>query len=419
VEKPDMKKHFYPTLLFLFTGAIFLLPLSGCDKSNGAKRYAYYEPIYTSRADALARINGNTAEGIDSAGKIYINGNYIFLSDVDKGIHVFDNRNPSHPVKVAFLSIPGNQDIVVKGNTLYADMYDALLAVDISDLRHVKVTRQLEHLFIMRAYVNGYGMPKDSVITGWTKKYSETPRGNGPCDWCTGPGIVPLAFASSKSSGLAGSMAKIVLLKDHLYALAESHSLQIIDLDNANQPSTGPRITAGFDLETVFPFQNKLFLGSSSGVYIYDVSNPDNPVAEGTFAHGRACDPVITDGDYAYVTLHSGSMCGGASNELNVLNVKDLKSPKLVNTYTMSKPMGLSKDGDLLFVCDGPGVKVFRAGDPTQLQYLKTIIAGKAYDVIASGNRLFITSDEGIYQFDYSKPGIPLLSILPVANGKG
>ena len=214
-------------------------------------------------------------------------------------------------------------------------------------------------------------------------------------------------------------MAKMVLLNNHLYALAESHTLQIIDLDNTDQPSAGPTVGAGFDLETIFPFQDKLFLGSSSGVYIYDVSNPDNPVAEGTFAHGRACDPVITDGDYAYVTLHSGSMCGGASNELNVLNVKDLKSPKLVNTYTMSKPMGLSKDGDLLFVCDGPGVKVFRAGDPTQLQYLKTIIAGKAYDVIASGNRLFITSDEGIYQFDYSKPGIPLLSILPVANGKG
>ena len=214
-------------------------------------------------------------------------------------------------------------------------------------------------------------------------------------------------------------MAKIVLLKDRLYALAESHSLQIIDLDNANQPSAGARITAGFDLETVFPFQDKLFLGSSSGVYIYDVSSPDNPVAEGTFAHGRACDPVITDGDYAYVTLHSGSMCGGAANELNVLNVKDLKNPTLVKTYSMSKPMGLSKDGDLLFVCDGPGVKVYKAGNPGQLQFVKTIIASKAYDVIAYNKHLLVTAEEGIYQFDYSKPGIPLLSMLPVVyHGK-
>ncbi|MDO6433624.1 hypothetical protein Q4E93_23635 [Flavitalea sp. BT771] len=413
-----MKPKVHELLLPLLAGALFLLPLSGCDKSNGAKHYTFYEPIYTSRADALARINGNPTEGIDSAGKVYINGNYIFLSDVDKGIHVFDNTNPSHPVQVAFLSIPGNQDIVVRGNTLYADMYDALLAVDISDLSHVKVTRQLEHLFVMRAYVNGYGMPRDSVITGWTKKYSDTPPRNGSCYWCTLPGVdlVPMAFASSKSSGLAGSMAKIVLLKDHLYALAESHSLQIIDLDNADQPSAGPKIMAGFDLETVFPFQDKLFLGSSSGVYIYDVSSPDNPVAEGTFAHGRACDPVITDGDYAYVTLHSGGMCGGASNELNVLDVKDLKSPALVKAYTMSKPMGLSKDGDLLFVCDGPGVKVFRANNPGQLQYLKTIILSNAYDVIASNKHLLVTADEGIYQFDYSKQGMPLLSILPVAH---
>jgi len=416
-----MKKYFYPSLLPLLTGALFLLPLSGCDKSNGAKRYLVYEPIYKSTADVLAGINGKPTEGIDSAGKVYINGNYIFLSDVDKGIHVYDNRNPSHPVQVAFLSIPGNQDIVVKGNTLYADMYDALLAVDISDLRHVKVTRQLEHLFIMRRYVNGYGMPKDSVITGWVKKYTETPPGNGPCYMCgMVPGdLVPMAFSSSKSSGLAGSMAKMVLLNNHLYALAESHTLQIIDLDNTDQPSAGPTVGAGFDLETIFPFQDKLFLGSSSGVYIYDVSSPDNPVAEGTFAHGRACDPVITDGDYAYVTLHSGSMCGGAANELNVLNVKDLKNPTLVKTYSMSKPMGLSKDGDLLFVCDGPGVKVYKAGNPGQLQFVKTIIASKAYDVIAYNKHLLVTAEEGIYQFDYSKPGIPLLSMLPVVyHGK-
>src|SRR5882672_8973136 len=137
-----MKKHFYPTLLSLLAGTFLLLPLSGCDKS-GPKLYTVYEPIYTSRVAVLAAINGNPAQGIDSAGKIYVQGSYIFINDPNKGIHVIDNRNPAHPIQAAFLAIPGNQDIAIKGNTLYADMYDALLAIDISDPRHVKITSQL------------------------------------------------------------------------------------------------------------------------------------------------------------------------------------------------------------------------------------------------------------------------------------
>jgi hypothetical protein len=410
-----MKKHFYPTLLLcLLAGAFFFSLLPGCDKSGG-KLYMTYEPVYTSRSAALASINGNPAQGIDSAGKIYINGPYIFVNDINKGIHVIDNRDPAHPVQTAFISIPGNQDIAIKGNTLYADMYDALLAIDISDLHHVKITGQLPHLFVMRQYVNGHMITDDSVITGWTKKLTRTPPANIGCMNC--PIFFNQALASSASStGIAGSMAKMVLLNDRLYTLSESHSLQIINLENAAQPVLGAHINAGFDLETIYPFRNKLFLGSSTGVYIYDLTNPDAPVANGTFWHGKACDPVITDGDYAYVTLHEGTWCGGAANELDVVNVKDLNNPQLVKTYPMTKPMGLSKDGKLLFVCDAGGVRVLDASDPESLKPLKTLITGSAYDAIAIDNRLLVSSDRGIYQYDYGNTGMPLLSVLAAAR---
>ncbi|HVW60468.1 MAG TPA: hypothetical protein VHC48_10545 [Puia sp.] len=407
-----MKKYFYPALLLcLFAGACSFFLLPGCDKSGG-KLYTVYEPIYTSRSAALAAINGNPARGIDSAGKIYINGPYIFVNDMNKGIHVIDNRKPASPVQIAFISVPGNQDIAIKGNTLYADMYDALLAIDISDVRHVRITGQLPHLFVMRKYVNGHLITDDSVITGWTKKFTKDP----PTYGCQCPMFLDQAFSSSSTLGIGGSMAKMVLLNDRLYALSDDHGLQIINLQNAAQPALGTRINAGFDLETIYPFRNKLFLGSSTGVYIYDLTNPDAPVANGTFWHGKACDPVITDGDYAYVTLHEGTWCGGAANELDVVNVKDLNNPQLVKTYPLKKPMGLSKDGKFLFVCDADGMKVFNASDPTSLKFVKTLATGSAYDAIATGNRLLVSSDKGIYQYDYSKDRIPFLSVLPAAH---
>jgi hypothetical protein len=411
-----MKKHFYQNMLPLLAASFLLLPISGCDKNN-TKLYLTYEPVYTSRAEVLASINGNAAQKVDSPGKVYVKGSYIFINDLNKGIHIIDNRNPVHPTQVAYLAIPGNQDIAVKDNTLYADMYDALLAIDISDPRHARITKQLAQVFPMRAFVNGRATSAEGkVITGWTKKYVKDPPDIYPCVNCLDD-MPANAFSSANGSkGLAGSMAKMILINDRLFALTESHTLSIIQLDDRDQPIMGNQMMAGFDLETIYPFQDKLFLGSSSAVYIYNISNPDAPVAQGTFSHGKACDPVITDGEYAYVTLHTGGMCGGANNELDVVDVKNLSNPVLVKTYPMTKPMGLTKDGDLLFVCDKEGVKVFDAHDPQSLILRATLKAEDAYEAMAYNHRLLVTGSRGIYQYDYTRQGIPLLSVLPVGH---
>jgi hypothetical protein len=391
-----------------------LLMTSGCDKNNG-KLYIINEPIFASRTSVLASINGNASKSIDSVGKIYVKDNYIFLSVPDQGIHVIDNQNPAHPVQTAFLSIPGNQDIAVKDNILYADMYDALLAIDITDVHHVRVLGQLPSLFTSRTFINGYNIPDGQVIVGWKKTFSKTPYPTS-CANCVPTPPIEFLTSSSSPTGIAGSMAKMVLIGNNLYTIPERHSMQIVNVGNPAQLQKGQNIYAGYDLETIYPFKDKLFLGSEEGVYIYDVSNPANPVSSGTFKHGRACDPVITDGNYAYVTLHEGTSCGGAANELDVIDVTDLSNPVPVETIQMTKPMGLSKDGNLLFVCDGPGVKVYDAGTPSALQLRNTLNVGNAYDVISSNQRLVVMSDKGVYQFNYGRPDMPLLSVLSLSS---
>ena len=71
------------------------------------------------------------------------------------------------------------------------------------------------------------------------------------------------------------------------------------------------------------------------------------------------------DDTLAYVTLRTGTNCGGNLNTLDVVNIKDINSPKLVMSYGLTNPHGLGKDGDLLFICDGTaGLKVYDASDP-------------------------------------------------------
>ena len=60
-----------------------------------------------------------------------------------------------------------------------------------------------------------------------------------------------------------------------------------------------------WNVETIFPFKDKLFIGSQNGMFVYNINNADNPSLVGQFSHVQSCDPVIADDDYAYVTLRT------------------------------------------------------------------------------------------------------------------
>lgn len=387
---------------------LILLAAAGCikDPSARTKTYTIFKPVFESKAQALAAINGNASRPVGETGKIYMKDNFIYLNEVDKGIHIINNSDPSHPVQVAFLDIPGNQDIAIRENTLYADMYGDLLAIDISNPKKVAITKRLANLFGERTYLNNIYIDSSQVVVDWIKKDTtvrEDNQINTDCPNCVFMTASSSGGAAPRANGTAGSMARMVLMNDYLYAITERHSLGIVKVSNPPAPEFKSSSFAGFDLETIYPFDNKLFMGSAIGMFMYDLSNPENPSALGQFSHGRACDPVVTDGDYAYVTLHAGTHCGGDANELNVINVKDLMSPFLVKAYPLTKPTGLCKDGDLLFICDGTsGVRIYNAADPSDLKLLKQITSNEPYDVIAGNNHALIVAKDGLYQYDYS-----------------
>ena len=386
-------------LLFLACGLVLLL-LNACSKEHGeTTTYKILSPVYEDRSTVLAALNGRADQSFLHTGKIYVKDNFIFINEIDKGIHVIDNTNPSHPRQIAFLRIPGNEDIAILGNILYADMYADLLAIDVTDVTKAHLTASLNNFFTGRQYVNGYYTSGDQVITDWVEKDTTAPV-NPPMN-CLACEFM-LANAAAGPVGQAGSMAKMVLLNNYLYAISEAHSLGIASVTNAKSPHFEGTMFAGYDLETIYPFEDMLFLGSDVGMFMYDVSNPVQPQSLGTFEHGRACDPVVTDGSYAYVTLHAGTHCGGDQNELDVVDVRNIEQSVLVKTYPMTKPTGLCQDGNLLFVCDSTVVKIFDTTDPSALQLLNQVSCNSPYDVIARNKIAMVVNNEGLFQYDYT-----------------
>jgi hypothetical protein len=407
-------------LPFLFTACIK-------DHCKNIRTYTYYEPVYHTKEEVRANIKSNAPQPIENPGKLNILGNYIFLNEIDKGVHVIDNSNPSQPRNIAFIDIPGNVDIAIKGNILYADLYTDLVVLDISDPSHVMVKKIIDFLFPERLYSGGFVADNSKVITDWKRvDVTVTENCNGP-GW-TGPGRGGVVFfdaqtaggpAASSSSpvGVGGSMARFTIVNNYMYTV-DRHTLNSLSISNPADPVLSGNINAGWDIETIYPFKNKLFLGSMGGMFIYDISDPANPVQQSNFIHARACDPVIADDNYAYITLSSGTNCGPTKDELQIVNVQNLSSPALIRSYDMTNPHGLSKDDNLLFICDGKdGLKVFNASDVQNLQHIKTFGGLETYDVIAFNNRAIVVAKDGLYQYDYSNTSnIHLLSKIATKN---
>src|SRR5258706_3123876 len=81
-----------------------------CMKDELTRTYTIMRPVYKNKSEVYANIKSNPPRAIENPGKIFLYGNYIFLNEIDKGVHIIDNSNPSNPVVKAFIDIPGNLD---------------------------------------------------------------------------------------------------------------------------------------------------------------------------------------------------------------------------------------------------------------------------------------------------------------------
>jgi hypothetical protein len=222
------------------------------------------------------------------------------------------------------------------------------------------------------------------------------------------------AFYTSvaKTNGIAGSMARFSIVNDYLYAVSSSQ-LYSINISIPASPQQTATRNLSWNIETIYPFANKLFIGSNQGMYIFDLTNPANPAQQSQFMHFTSCDPVIAEGNYAYITLRSGTSCRGTLNELDIVDISNLSAPSLKKTYSLNNPYGLSKDENKLFVCDGKnGLKVYDAADVNNLKLLSEFTGMETYDVIAMNGKAIMIAKDGLYQYTYSGSSIKLLSKL-------
>ena len=216
----------------------------------------------------------------------------------------------------------------------------------------------------------------------------------------------------SSSIGKAGSMARFAISGDYLYTINE-REMNVLEVKDASKPKKISKIHVPFDVETLFAYNNNLYVGSSSGIYIYDNHTPTQPTRVAELSHAQSCDPVVVSDDVAFVTLNTGSNCWNGRtgvNRLEMVDVKTPESPKLIKAVDMWEPKGLGVDGNNLFICDGSnGLKVYVINKSdingtvnVNITIKDTLSDIDCYDIIAQNSNLIISNHDDIRQFDYS-----------------
>jgi len=420
------------TAVLLSLVILMALTLVNCtDECQNTETYVYLEPVYTSASEVRSSFESLEPRELKNTGKIYRKDHFLFISEMGKGIHIFNNNDKSNPIPLSFLNIPGSFDVAVKGNIMYVDSFVDLVVLDISDPANVV---QLDRIENVLNNINIMGF-HSSEATGFLTDFREAESVqvydcdeypfmpvNGSGIWVSADQVNAFnrsegskAYSGSPGSGLGGSFARFAIYSDFLYVV-DNWSMHVFDIDDLTSPQEVSLIDLGWGIETIFPYHDKLFIGSNTGMQIFDNSDPKNPTFVSRFDHAMACDPVVAEDNFAFITLRTGNACFGIENQLDVVDISELESPKLVKSYSMQHPHGLAIDNDILFLCEGEyGLKVFDVGNKRKInQNLLTHLRNiPSYDVIAVDSHLILVGEDGIYQFDYADPGnLKLLSVI-------
>ncbi len=397
-----------------------MLFFTSCEKQeNPEDMQMVAVPVTMSVADFRASVSIQEPKTIEQSGKIYAYGNYLFINDVSKGVHIIDNSDSRAPEKLNFLKIPQNTDISVKDDMLFANSGMDLVVFDISDLNNIKQVERIEEVFQNfqppapegTAYVDTQNVDFNAeIITGYVMEKRKIERAVTDGWMLESTAFNADVAAVAGGTGTGGSMARFNIKDDYLY-VAGINKMNVFDISELDNPKEVFNEYVGWQIETIFNQGDYMYLGSATGMFIYSIENREKPTYVSEISHVMGCDPVVVDGDTAYVTIRGGNACGQNFSQLEVIDVSDKENPQLLKTYEMDSPYGLGFKDNWLFVCDGDsGLKIYDKTESPELTLTDHFQDINTYDVIPLEDKLLMIGGNTLHQYTYKNNQINLLS---------
>jgi len=209
----------------------------------------------------------------------------------------------------------------------------------------------------------------------------------------------------STATGKSGSISRFAI-KDHLMYAIDVNYLRVFDITDGDHPVLVQSTEVDYGLETIFIYENYIYLGAVDGVYVLDINNPTSPHQLQKLEHHISCDPVVVQNNFAYSTQRvSATGCGDhwLESALAVYDVTNPNEAELKKEIIMDEPFGLAVEGNWLYVCDN-GIVVFDITDPSDPIRKELVPVTNPHDIILNYPYMLVATSTSFELYNYADP---------------
>ncbi len=311
---------------------------------------------------------------------IFVKDQCAYVAHGSAGLQILDISSPGNPQKISYFETGGRLgSIVVLGDYAYTIGGTSLVIFDVSDPAHPEYHSSV---LIDDSYIVDLNICGDYA-------YAVGYFGLGIIDISDpdNPAVVGVYQTKNPWS---------VFVKDRYAYMTTSDGFHVIDVSNKSDPRQVWYYEAEDHANKVNIQGNYAYLTeSSSGLQIFDISKPDNPVIIGHLhITDLIMDEIFLSGTYAYVAA--------GHNGLRIIDVSVPENPKEVGYFDEGFRLAgdLHVSNNFAYVTDGVnGLRIIDVSLPENMELSTLFKTGDfAKDVFVSGNLIYLAGgDSGLY----------------------
>jgi hypothetical protein len=212
-----------------------------------------------------------------------------------------------------------------------------------------------------------------------------------------------------------GQLTSIKAVANYVYTTNSEDDFIIYNVSNPLAPTeAGECWVPGHSLKSINVNNNIALICNDEygnyGLFIFDVTNPQNPQHVSTFETGEPANGIAVSGDFVYIANNTLG--------LKIINIEDPYNPQLVSTYDTGCARAIAIVGSTVYLTDTVvGLMIFDVTDPYN-PILKSNCgsSGWADSVTLNDNLAFVLYQTKLMIFDVTNNQNPQVLSTYTAN---
>jgi len=228
--------------------------------------------------------------------------------------------------------------------------------------------------------------------------------GHAACDDSGGTAACLCSMAPSMVGNFGGVAYKIQVVGSYAYVALGYGGLYIFDVSSPNEPVLTGQYNTPVLAANLFVQGGLAFIADlDGGLLIIDVSNPSNPVLAGTYDTPSFAHDVFVENDLAYVANWASG--------LQIIDVSDPANPVLAGSLdTPDRANSVFVKSGLAYV-GGNGLQILNVSDPAHPELVGSYDTTRdPQKILVDGNLAYVASGMSLLILNVSDPANPVFA---------